>query len=216
MKQQRLDSLADGIFAIVMTLLVFQMSIPVFGGGHPTDADVARSLVQQLPVVVSFLLSFALLFTYWRAHHFLTSVYAKVLTVGLANYNAVFFFFITLVPFSSQLLGAYPYTHVAIIIYGANVIAIGFTLFLMRYHIEKSPKIETSPITKQDLRSGYIRILFPVVCAAIAIAVAYWNISISIAFFTLGILFNILPASSNIIHGLLDRIFADEDDILVS
>lgn len=212
MKQQRLDGLADGIFAIVMTLLAYEMHIPV--NEAMNDELLWLALREQVPLLVSFILSFTLLFTYWRAHHFLASVYSKTLTVGLANYNAVFFFFITLVPFSARLLGEHGNTHVAIVIYGINVIAIGITLFLMRYHIEISPVIEKVPITKADRRSGYIRILFPVFSAIIAIALSFWNPALSMSLFSVAIVFNILPASTNIIHNILDRLFIDDGEFV--
>jgi len=219
MKQQRLDGLADGIFAIVMTLLAFDLKAPVVqiaAGMQARDVDLLlqSELIKLWPAFMSLLISFALLFTYWRAHHFLASVYARNLTISFANRNALFFFLIVLVPFSSQFLGLYPTSQFAIAIYGLNVIAIGFTLYFMRRHVEQNPEIETMVITKADYRSGYIRILFPVFSAAIAIIVSYWNTRVSMLFFTLAILFNLLPASSNIVHRWLDLVFTDEDDVL--
>lgn len=213
MKQQRLDGLADGIFAIVMTLLAYELKVPILEG-FVTDSLLWNTLKHQIPVLISFILSFTLLFTYWRAHHFLASVYSKTLTVGLANYNAAFFFFITLVPFSARLLGEYGSVHIAVAVYGCNVIAIGITLFLMRYHIETSPVIETIPITKADRRSGYIRILFPVFSAIGAILLSFWDPAISMALFTVAIIFNILPASTNIVHNLLDKMFIDDGEFV--
>lgn len=198
MKQQRLDGLADGIFAIVMTLLAFEIKVPALS--EISDASLLQGIIQESGVFLSFVLSFALLFTYWRAHHFLTSVYAKNLTVGLANYNALFFLLIILVPFSSKLLGTYSTLPFAIFVYGTNVIAIGVTLYFMRRHIEKNPHIETLEIHKDDQVSGYVRILFPVVSALLAIGLSFWNPVVSIIIFTVAILFNLAPASTNFIH----------------
>ena len=76
MKQARLDQLADGIFAIVMTILVFEIRIPEFPG-IVSDRFLLSSLIAALPVFLSYLLSFTLLFTYWRSHHFIASILAK-------------------------------------------------------------------------------------------------------------------------------------------
>ena len=215
MKQQRLDGLADGIFAIVMTLLVFELKVPVISGvPNPADYVLLNALTDTWTIFLSLILSFALLFTYWRAHHFIASVYAKNINVGLANINAVFFFFITLVPFAAHFLGQYPHSIVAISVYGFTVIAIGLSLFYMRVYVEENPEIETTVITKADRRSGYIRILFPVFSAAVAILLSYWNTYISMFLFTLAIIFNILPASSNTVHKWLDIIFSDDDDLV--
>lgn len=213
MKQQRLDGLADGIFAIAMTFLAFDMKIPHFDY-EVSDVFLWNTLWNLWPVFMSMVISFALLFTYWRAHHFIASVYAKNITVEFANINALFFLLITMVPFAASFLGEYPDSKVSIAVYGLLVIAIGLVIFYMRRHVEVNPKIETSLITKADRRSGYIRILFPVFSAAVAILVSYWNTRVSMTLYTIAILFNLLPASSNIIHKWLDKAFEDDNDII--
>ena len=212
MKQQRLDGLADGIFAIVMTLLAIELHVPTVTSNSP--GILWHELEKSWPVLVSLILSFALLFTYWRAHHYIASVYSKNVTVPFANINALFFLTIVFVPFTAHLLGQYNHNIVAIAVYGFNVILIGLVLFWMRKHAEHSPHVETIPITKADHRSGYIRILFPVFAAMFAIIVGFWDANVSLILFTIAILFNLLPASSNIIHRWLELWFSDDEDVL--
>ena len=197
-----MSGLADGIFAIVMTILAFELRVPILGLGA-TSADIWQSIWELSNVFISLILSFALLFTYWRAHHFLVSVYAKNLNVGLANWNALFFFFIILVPFTAGLLGEYTYNQTAIIIYGVNVILIGMTLLFMRRYIEQHPEIETADLHVDEKVSGYVRILFPVITALLGVVLSTINPVISIVLFASGIVFNLLPASTNIIHKML-------------
>jgi len=215
MKQQRLDGLADGIFAIVMTFLAFEIKVPVMPD-FVDEATLFMALKDLLPILLSFLMSFALLFTYWRAHHYITSVYSKTLTVYLACYNALFFLLIILIPFSTALLGEYPNNRVSITIYALNVILIGVSLYLMRRHIEKDSEIDTIDITKIERRSGYIRIIFPIGTAILAIILSIWSPVLAKISFILGILFNLVPSSSNIMHRWLDRIFADDDVVIPS
>lgn len=205
MKQQRLNGLSDGIFSIVMTLLAMEFKVPLFDG-VVNDYTLWQSLEKLTPILISFVLSFALLFTYWRAHHFLVSVYAKTITVGIANLNALFFFWITLTPFSAHLLGVYSNTRVAIIMYGLNVIMIGISLYWLRAHIEHTDEIHTINITKHDIVSGYVRILFPVFAAVFAIFVSFFSTELSIIVFTGAILFNLLPASMNPIYSGLNGV----------
>ncbi len=199
MKQQRLNGLSDGIFSIVMTLLAMEFKVPLLDG-VVDDFALWSNLEKLWPVFISFILSFALLFTYWRAHHFLVSVYAKTITVGVANLNALFFLFITLIPFSAHLLGVYSNTRVAIVVYGLNVIMIGISLYWLRIHIEHTDSIHTINISKHEQVSGYVRILFPVFTACFAIIVSFFNTEISILAFTGAILFNLLPSSMNPIY----------------
>src|SRR3989344_7256968 len=97
MNHTRLDQLSDGIFAIVMTILVFQIELPELWG-PVTNLGLWLEVEKLLPLALSYVLSFALLFTYWRAHHFFISIYAKNIDSMLTNINALFFMLISLVP----------------------------------------------------------------------------------------------------------------------
>ena len=105
MNHNRLDQLADGIFAIVMTILVFDIKVPAIWG--PVDNFGLWLEIKKLfPLLLSYILSFSLLFTYWRAHHFFVSIYAKNVDSMLTNINALFFMLISLIPFSASILPA--------------------------------------------------------------------------------------------------------------
>src|SRR3989338_3856458 len=104
MSHTRLDQLSDGIFAIVMTVLVFQIRLPAISG-LVDNLRLWSEIEKLLPLLLSYILSFALLFTYWRAHHFFVSIYAKNIDSLLTNINALFFMLISLVPFSASILG---------------------------------------------------------------------------------------------------------------
>ena len=101
----RLGLLADGIFAIVMTLLVLEIKVPVLS--YPTNESIWRSLVDSYPLFLSYMLSFATLFTYWRGYHSVASDFAKTYNLNFENLSAAFLFFVALIPFSSHMLGVY-------------------------------------------------------------------------------------------------------------
>lgn len=196
MKQARLDQLADSIFAIVMTILVFEIRIPDFVG-TVNDRTLFDSLINLFPIFLSFLLSFSLLFTYWRSHHFIESVLAKNIDTKFSNINAVFFFFIALVPFSSHFLGNYAYSKTAIIFFALNIIFIGLTIFRMRQYVINSKTIENATFTKTENEHANMRILFPVGAAVVAIFVSFFSSSFAIVLFTFAILFNLLEKSTH-------------------
>lgn len=208
MKQSRLDQLADGIFAIVMTLLVFEIRVPEFTG-FVSERLLAQSLATLFPLFMSYLLAFALLFTYWRSHHFIASVYAKTIDIKLTNINAIFFFFVALIPFSAHFLGNYSMFQVPVLVFALNVIFIGMSLYAMRKYVEHSKNIEKIEITMTENMHAYTRILFPVFCAAVAILISIIDTTLALFLFTIGILFNLSPKSTSvtyaIIEGLLGR-----------
>ena len=204
MKQSRLENLADGIFAIVMTLLVLELKVPALSG-VPKIQDLPELLRESLPALLAYILSFAVLFTYWRAHNYIVSGFAKGIDIWLTNINAVFLFFVGLVPFTSYVLGRYSESQAAIILYGANVIAIGLTLFWMRHYALAAPEIKTSHLNAAAHRRANIRILTPVILSALAMALSFVDTRVSFVLFTTAIAFNIFPTSMELSHWLLDN-----------
>lgn len=195
MKQARLDQLADSIFAIVMTILVFEIRVPEFSF-RVGDQLLIKSLFDLIPVFISYLLGFSLLFTYWRSHHFIASILAKNIDTKFTNLNAVFFFFIGLVPFSAHLLGRYSYSEVSIIFFALNIILIGVSLFRMRRYAIKSTTIENMPFTKTENIHANMHILVPIFASIIAVIVSFYSVTFAFLFFTIAILFNLSDRST--------------------
>ena len=210
MKQSRLDELSDGIFAIVMTLLVLEIRVPELRG-IPDNVDLLFSLIQIIPNFLSYLLSFALLFTYWRAHHYIVSVYAKNIDSKLTNINALFFLLIGLVPFSSQLLGQYSNTQIAVVIFGVHMVLISLCILWMRTYVLSADGIKNQKKKKSESQNGKIRTLLPLFSALIAIVVSFFSIKISLAFYTFAILFNLSHSSTQIVHQVVNRALGQKE-----
>jgi len=179
MSHARLDQLSDGIFAIVMTILVFEIKVPTIWG--PIDnTGLWLEIKMLLPLFLSYILSFALLFTYWRAHHFFISVYAKNIDSKLTNINAFFFMLVSLIPFSASILGQFSRNELSVIIFGIHIILIGLTLYWMRSYVLYSPHIQNPEITKREIHGSTVRTLVPVVFALIAIPLCFYSIELSL------------------------------------
>lgn len=209
MKQSRLDQLADGIFAIVMTILVFEIRVPDFINvvGEQTFIN---SLVTMYPLFLSYILSFSLLFTYWRSHHLIASVLAKNIDIQFSNINGLFLFLVALVPFSSHFLGQYFYSKTAVIFFALNIVLIGLTLYRMRRYAIKSNTIENMPFTKIENEHANMHILFPVLSALAAMVVAFYNTKFAIVLFTIAILFNLSKNGTKYMFAIID-IFRNKD-----
>lgn len=202
MSHSRLDQLSDGIFAIVMTILVFEIHFPQFSGVR-SNLDLWLELRSLLPALLSYILSFSLLFTYWRAHHFFISVYAKNVDHTLTNINALFFMLVSLIPFSASLLGRYSENELSVWIFGAHIILIGLVLYWMRYYVFYSEHIKNPEITHREVLGSTIRTLVPVFFAILAMGLAFYNISLSLAVFTLAVLFNLSSTSTKLFAKIL-------------
>ncbi len=204
MKQQRLDQLSDGIFAIVMTVLIFEIRVPEFFG-LASDGALISSLLSMYPVLLSYVLSFSLLFTYWRSHHLIASVFAKNIDIPFSNINGFFLFFVALVPFSSHFLGKYIDSKVSIAFFAINIIFMGLSLFRMRRYAIRSSTIENMPFTKTENEHAIAHILVPVITALIAILVSFLSTEIAIFFFTIAILFNLSKNGTKYMFYIVDK-----------
>ncbi len=195
MKQLRLESLSDGIFSIILTLLTFDLRIPEIPG-IVTDQQLWQSLSTLGPTFLSFVLSFAVIFTYWRAHNYIVSVYAKSVDARLTSINALFFFFVA--------LGQYSDTKLSIAIYSANILCIGLSLLLMREYVLRSGNIDHERVTKSELRRGLIRTIVPMVCALAAIMLCVISTKLSFAVLTLAIVFNLMSRSTSFVNWIIE------------
>jgi len=205
MSHTRLDQLSDGIFAIVMTILVFELKLPAIFG-VVDNAGLWLEIKNLLPLLSSYVLSFALLFTYWRAHHFFVSIYAKNVDSLLTNINALFFMLVSLVPFSASILGQFPKNELSIIIFGVHIILIGLTLYWMRRYVFYSDNIKNPEISKREIRGSTIRTLVPVVFALIAMPFSFFSIKLSLGLFTLAVIFNLSSYSTNLFEKTMKAI----------
>lgn len=201
MKPSRLEQLSDGIFAIVMTILVFELKVPNLA--YATNATLAQSLSTMVPVFLSYILAFSMLFTYWRAHHFFISVYAKNLDTTLTNINALFFLFVGIVPFTTSLLGRNSDLELPIILFACNIILIGLSLHLMRDYVFKSPNIQNIEVSRSQINHGTVRMLVPMVFAVIAIPLCFWSKNLALTLLTVAILFNFSSTSTRLLNKFL-------------
>jgi uncharacterized membrane protein len=66
--KHRLETLTDGVFAIVMTLLVLELTVPQLSRSNVTD-ELPKALLELSPVILSYITSFIILGFFWIAHH---------------------------------------------------------------------------------------------------------------------------------------------------
>jgi uncharacterized membrane protein len=125
--KSRLEALSDGLFAIVLTLLVFQLMVPSILDAKNAD-DLHTALIMLWPKFVSFFISFIIISVFWVVHHSYYHALAGINEVQLWL-NLLFLFFVSLLPFSSELIGEHHDVRVAAIIYGMNLV---FTTLALR------------------------------------------------------------------------------------
>ncbi|GAA1835060.1 TMEM175 family protein [Pseudonocardia ailaonensis] len=143
----RLLALADGVFAIAMTLLALDLRVPQLPDGA-TEAQLLAALRDELPSVGTYLLSFYVVANYWLGHHRLmrsvTRTHPRLIVHTLA-----LLLLVAALPFPSSLLAEYGSRPIALVIYaGVNIVASLVILSLRRdlraYELRSGPTDRSS------------------------------------------------------------------------
>jgi uncharacterized membrane protein len=114
----RIVSFSDGVFAIAITLLVLALEVP------DGVSDLGQMLKDQIPDFFAFALSFAVLAQVWFFHHrFFGSL--ERFDAPLISMNFLYLALVTLVPFTSELIGDYGHESIAVVIYAVNLGCLG-------------------------------------------------------------------------------------------
>lgn len=116
---RRVEALADGVFAIVMTLIVLEIRVPSGPAG-----ELGAQLVDVLPTLLTYAITFAVLGILWFGHRSQFELIERA-DHPLVWLNLAFLGVIALVPFSSAVLARYPTERLAIVVYGVHLTVAG-------------------------------------------------------------------------------------------
>ncbi len=187
-----MDAFTDGTFSIVATLLVLEVRLPQISAQH-TQRELLMSLARALPSFVAFALSFLTIVIYWLNHDLVSQLVARY--DRRSKYlNLLLLFCICLIPFVTHFIAEYPAEPVAVMSYGAVMLACALVSDrTYRYLAFKSGLMHASVDESQKQR--YARtILGAIALYPVAILAALVNVRISIALYvTVPLLYVFLP-----------------------
>lgn len=123
---QRIEALSDGVFAIAMTILVFDLKLPVTAALH-TDGELLAALRELTPKFVSYFLSFMTLGIFWVGHGAQLQFAARY-DRHLVWMSLLFLGFVSLVPFSTSILSQDTSLRTGVVGYWLNILALGLVL----------------------------------------------------------------------------------------
>jgi uncharacterized membrane protein len=171
----RLLALTDGVVAIALTLLVLQLQVPATSTlvKHP---DSPRALWNALSPdgseLTSYLVSFLVIAQFWMVHH-------RVLrgmrghSEGLAWRNFGFLLALTLMPFTSDLIGRYGTNPVAITLFGLNLVAISLSTQWIFLYAAKHNLIRDMARSIHDERTARARVIMVLSIVALSVVLAW-------------------------------------------
>jgi len=118
----RLLALSDGVVAIALTLLVLQLRVPSLPSGSADSASaLASALARGGDQLTAYVISFYVVAQFWLVHHRVFQHLAGQ-QESLAWWNFAFLFTITIMPFTSDMLGQYGNNPLAVDIFALNLL----------------------------------------------------------------------------------------------
>jgi uncharacterized membrane protein len=130
LQKNRLEAFSDGVIAILITIMVFELKAP-----KDADWDSLRPLV---PPFLSFLLSFLNLAIYWNNHHHLMQL-VKSVNGKLLWANMHLLFWLSLIPPTTQWVGSSVYARIPVISQGVVLLMCGVAYYLLQRSIASIP-----------------------------------------------------------------------------
>jgi len=142
----RLEAFSDAVIAIVMTIMVLELTAP-----HGATLE---DLVPLLPIFLSYVLSFANLAIYWNNHHHLLQA-AKTVNGRVLWANMLLLFSLSLIPFGTAWIGDTAFAAVPMAVYGVILLAAAFAYGLLVQALLRVPgQPDTLATALADDRKG--------------------------------------------------------------
>jgi uncharacterized membrane protein len=176
--KNRIEALSDGIFAIVMTLLILEFRVPELPHNAP-NVQVLPALLNLWPKFATYVVTFVSLGVFWIGHH---NMYHAIRRAdrALLWLNILFFMFVSLLPFSMSVLNAFPQTQVAPLFFGANITLIGWLLFFQWAYADSRPDMIIASVSPEHRRFVKSRMFAVPVATMLTMLVAFWSVEISL------------------------------------
>jgi uncharacterized membrane protein len=126
----RLETMVDTIFAFAMTLLMLGIVVPESSVSQ-TATDLSADLVKLIPQFVLFVIAFLVLALFWIEHH-RQFHYLRIVDPTILRFNITILIFIVLIPFTTDVAGAYDGVRIAVLLFHVNILIVG-ALFLCQW-----------------------------------------------------------------------------------
>lgn len=130
MTKGRIEAFSDGVFAIIITIMVLELRAP---HGHEWV-----DFLPLVPIFLCYMLSFIYVGMFWNGHH---QTFHAVRRIGgrVLWANLHFLFWLSLMPFVTGLIGENDFAPVTVFLYAADILMCSFafqilTMALLKEH----------------------------------------------------------------------------------
>jgi uncharacterized membrane protein len=186
MSKHRVEAFSDGVFAIVITLLILNIHF------ERRQQLTIVAVWALLPDILAFVLSFVIVGVYWVSHHtmwhLITAVDRRLLWLNLMLLLAVVF-----IPFPASLLGQHLGNPIAVVLYGLNLMLVNAIGAVLWIYAGRRPHLMSAVVSPASVRLVAYLHSAPILVYAVGVLLAPYYIAASILLFAAVPAFFIVP-----------------------
>lgn len=134
MNKVRLEAFSDGVIAIIITIMVLEIKVPL-------EASI-DALLKLSPIFLSYVISFIYVGIYWNNHHHLFQSVKKIDGRVLWS-NLFLLFWLSLIPFSSGWMGENHFEGVTVTLYGTVLFGCAISYYVLTNSLLKNHDTES-------------------------------------------------------------------------
>ncbi|MET0416348.1 MAG: TMEM175 family protein [Actinoplanes sp.] len=148
----RVAAFSDGVFAIVITLLVLDLRVPEFHEG-----ELAEAVLDEAPAFLAFAVSFVYIGVLWLNHHALFRL-IRGTTLALNWINLGILFGVVVIPFPTSVLAAAlaegngEDLRVAVVIYSVAATLMSAPWLVFFAYLRRHPILHGEHVTRDQVR----------------------------------------------------------------
>jgi uncharacterized membrane protein len=162
MNTTRLEAFSDGVLAIIVTVMVLDLKAP--------EHLSVRSLAEQLPNLLGYVLSFTMVSIVWVNHHHVFQLVRRV-DARVLWLNNHLLLWVSLVPFATALVGRNGTQGLAAMVYGVVMLGSASAFTLLRHVVAKHAERRLLDLH----RTANLRNAVGLVLYAVSVPLAWWR-----------------------------------------
>jgi uncharacterized membrane protein len=163
----RVLALTDGVFAIVITLLVLEIHVPELSGGQ----TLREALHEIRPSFSAFLISFVVVAIAWAGHRDIFSLVRRT-DRELVWLNILYLLPVCVLPFGASLISRFEHDPIALRLYGVVLIAISLSRLAVWEYATRRRHLLFEPVDRRSRQAGVGLATVPFLAYVVAILVA--------------------------------------------
>jgi TMEM175 potassium channel family protein len=184
LKLEHIISFADAIFAFSITFMAVTIDIPNLG--TVTNTQVINELLKSIPEFEVYVISFFVIGVYWIAYHQIFNQIVNSNTT-VTWLTLIFLFFITLIPFATNLQIGFGH-HIVFVLFALVLAMAGTLLTITWLHATKNKLIDRH-LTQREIHSILLEGIIPTIVYFLSILVSFIDLQAAYYFWIL-----IIPA----------------------